>query len=508
MAICAVFASLKRPNSHAKTGLCIDGADKKQPNPKESGNDHYKELIHVSPLIFGAALANRQCAPEPENWHNQKPERGKTMGALQLKKQSVNGFRTEDTGSIMIIFALGLPLFIGAIALGVEIGYHRFEKARLQNAADLAALAGAYESLLTTNESNIRLAAAGEAYENGFDYDRGSVNVITDITTGPYAGSDGVETILTRTQDRFFSRYFFRNEESTARNSFTLTARAVALTQTGEPACVVALSDVEPRAINLAGTSGLSLDQCGIHSNSSDPLSFNINGSATLTAACVSTTGGLSGEDNVTTTDCPAARQNQPRLPDPYADVNIVENVSALPCQSPTRVSRTVHDLRPGRYCGGFSLSGDVNLVDPGTYYFDGGTYRFQSSGTRLTGEGVTIVLMNGARLNLSNGGFIDLSAPSTGNFAGIVFYGDRNWPNQYDGVQITGNPVSRIDGAIYFPAQIIDYSGGGSTAGACTQLIGALIEVTGNVSITNDGCDQFGIRQIEAFASGVALLE
>ena len=120
----------------------------------------------------------------------------------------------------------------------------------------------------------------------------------------------------------------------------------------------------------------------------------------------------------------------------------------------------------------------------------------------------MTIVLMNGARLDLSNGGTIDLSAPKTGNFAGIVFYGDRNWSNVYDGVKITGNGTSTIDGAIYFPAQIIDYSGGGSTSGACTQLIGSLVEISGNVNISNTGCDAFGVKSIGGTSTGIALIE
>ncbi len=61
----------------------------------------------------------------------------------------------------------------------------------------------------------------------------------------------------------------------------------------------------------------------------------------------------------------------------------------------------------------------------------------------------------------------------------------------------MTGNAAQNIVGAIYFPEQYIDYSGGSAAGGAvCTQLIAWKIRFTGNSGFQSN-CAGTGTRKL-----------
>ena len=57
-------------------------------------------------------------------------------------KRMIRRLVNEGGGQVMAMFALALPVFIGAGALAVDMGYLYTARNALQNAADAAALAG------------------------------------------------------------------------------------------------------------------------------------------------------------------------------------------------------------------------------------------------------------------------------------------------------------------------------------------------------------------------------
>jgi len=70
------------------------------------------------------------------------------------------------SGQTMVIFALALPALIGMLGLGIDAAHMFQERRSLQNAADLAALAGA--SQLPGDPAAAQSVAADIAAENGF----------------------------------------------------------------------------------------------------------------------------------------------------------------------------------------------------------------------------------------------------------------------------------------------------------------------------------------------------
>jgi hypothetical protein len=104
----------------------------------------------------------------------------------------------------------------------------------------------------------------------------------------------------------------------------------------------------------------------------------------------------------------------------------------------------------------------------------------------------VTIVLAatgtNYANVNIANGTTITLTAPTTGPTAGIAFFGDPVVSANNNGTEtFTGGATLNITGAIYFPQQTVDFSGGVNNPSGCTQLIAGTIVFEGGANFSNN---------------------
>jgi len=80
------------------------------------------------------------------------------------------------------------------------------------------------------------------------------------------------------------------------------------------------------------------------------------------------------------------------------------------------------------------SLNAGANVtLNPGVYYLDQGSLSV-NGGATLSGTGVTLVFTsstgnNYATASVNGGATINLTPPTNGGTAGIVFFGDRNMP-------------------------------------------------------------------------------
>ena len=86
--------------------------------------------------------------------------------------------------------------------------------------------------------------------------------------------------------------------------------------------------------------------------------------------------------------------------------------------------------LTPGVYCGGIEVGSNaaVNLL-PGTYVIKDGSLSVKSNAS-LSGNDVTLYLTGtGATMEVKADSTISLTAPSTGTYAGVLIFEDRNAP-------------------------------------------------------------------------------
>jgi Putative Flp pilus-assembly TadE/G-like len=143
--------------------------------------------------------------------------------------------------------------------------------------------------------------------------------------------------------------------------------------------------------------------------------------------------------------------------------------------------------LSPGTYYGGISITGNANVTfNPGTYILAGGGLSVTGNST-LTGTGVTFYDSQAtgysfAPINMTGNETANLSAPTSGTLAAMLFFQDRS-VSSGSGNSIVGNASSTFDGAIYFPTTSVRYVGNSSGSGY-TFLIADTITVTGNSSM------------------------
>jgi hypothetical protein len=264
--------------------------------------------------------------------------------------------------------------------------------------------------------------------------------------------------------------------------------RAVAIYQTAADACVLALSKSAPQSVQVQGSAALTLSGCDVMSNSVASDAVNVWGSAKLSADCVVSVGGITNKGGLTVTGCPGPITQAPRAADPFA---------GLPVPSPG-AKQTVPNgpatLSPGWYSKGMNLSGTYTL-QPGVYYVSGNDLKIGANAS-VSGAGVTIFLAAGSQVNMNGNATANLSAPTSGPYSGILFFGD---PASTGGDnQFNGTASSSLQGDLYFPTQQVTYQGNFSSSNGCMQIVADTVVWTGNATVSVD-CSAEGMTPIPA---------
>ncbi|MEO5375826.1 MAG: pilus assembly protein TadG-related protein [Alphaproteobacteria bacterium] len=410
---------------------------------------------------------------------------------------------SDRTGSVAALWGLALPVMVGFLGLGTEVGGWYITQSQLQQAADAGAVAGALELALGETAS-LQTEAMIAAASNGFADTDGSHEVNHPPARSPtFSGNrDTVEVYLDTRRSPSFSALFISQD-------ITIAARAVAKVVEAGDACVLALESTAADATGISGTPNVNLNGCMLAVNSSSPEALTITGNAKLTAEAVSVVGDVVGRDHIVTTNGILKGR---RVADPYAD-KAPPPVPAGGCDSThtnVRVgpSETV-TLTPGRYCGEMSLKGNVTLA-PGVYIIDDGGLTIDG-GAIVTGEGVTIYLTGSTPATVStvtvNGGAtVTLSAPTSGSYSGMLFWQAPGATSS--GVnRFNGGATMQLKGALYFPTQEIQFTGGATTGPQCTKVVSRVVTFKGNANMKADGCKDAGVDDIK-IAGQVTLVE
>jgi Flp pilus assembly protein TadG len=90
--------------------------------------------------------------------------------------------RRHQRGQVIVLFGLGLVVMIAMVGFAIDVGAAYAQSRSEQNAADLAALAGANDYLLNNNSASAVARAQTVAAQNGYP-NGGSVNVDVSIDT-------------------------------------------------------------------------------------------------------------------------------------------------------------------------------------------------------------------------------------------------------------------------------------------------------------------------------------
>jgi hypothetical protein len=231
-------------------------------------------------------------------------------------------------------------------------------------------------------------------------------------------------------------------------------------------------------------------------------------GASSVQTAVVTAVGGIDDNGNIST---PTSFQEYANpTPDPYADLTVPPTA---PCDYNSVSASGVVTLTPGVYCGTLRVNGDVTF-EPGTYVLDGGDFLI-NSGAHAYGDGVTFIFtdtpnsQNVGRPRFNGTATINFSAPTTGDYAGILFMQDPDAPNDVGNNagtwMINGNSSSSFKGAIYVPSSEVELSGTASFSNGCIRLVSGAATIIGDFDVTQQ-CNDPSLASIDKVA--VTLVE
>jgi len=372
----------------------------------------------------------------------------------------------------MVLFTIALVVMMSFAALASDIGLMWRVKLQMQGAADAAAVAGA-DALLAGGSGAPSTAAQALSSTNGFTDGSptswSSHNVSVTVNNPPASGaftgnSSAVEVIISQLQPSFFAG-------TLGFASMTVTARSVALSSSG-PNCVYSLDPAVSGALTM--TSGASISSsCGVLVNSSSSSAININSGASISAPSIGVVGGVSSGSGASTTPAPVT--GVAGFPDPLSNVPAP---SVGTCTSKT-VPLGSSSLSSGYYCGLNVNSGASLTLNSGSYSFNG---NFNvTSGASVTGTGVTLYFKSGT-LAETSGATINLSAPTSGSYSGILVFEDRSNSTQ---MNVNSGASLTLTGALYLPDANLTITSGATINNVYSILVADSITVTSGASIS-----------------------
>jgi Flp pilus assembly protein TadG len=412
----------------------------------------------------------------------------------------VRRLRASRRGNIATMTALMMPVLIGSTGLASDTIQWTLTKRMMQRAADSGAIAGAYQLSQTTNfnSDSVHQAAMSDIRRNdGFVM---TVNPVINnpATSGSFRdAASAVEVILATDVRLPFTGLFMGGP-------VRVSARAVAEVVGNGDYCVLALENTNTPGIPIGGSATVNLG-CGMMSNAPSATSIIANGASSVTASPVAAVGLVP--------------------PGNYA-IGTVRESYALPLRDPYRnlpdpnISSSNNDLRvqpnrsntfgPGTYRN-IDISGTATF-NPGTYFVTG-SMNFGSQ-SRVTSNNAVFILTatnaatngsNVATVSMNGGAQVNMTAPSTGTYAGILFYQDRRATNMATNI-INGNSSSLLQGALYFPKQELQMNGTSGMNTRCIQMVARRIDWRGNTNIqnvcpANSGASSFKGTQIKLVA-------
>lgn len=395
----------------------------------------------------------------------------------------------NERGNVLIITAAALPLTIGSAAMTTDMIQWVVWKRELQRQADSGALAGAFS---LTQSKTVSSTVTADLTKNADTTLTVTSTIENAPTAGSYAGNTKAVRVLLSTSRKLpFSSLFLTTAP-------TIKAEATAAIIASGNYCVVALEKTASVGISIGGNATVNMG-CGMIANSTGTNTIdavNAYGSAAVTASPIAAVGDLTPDSHFAsgTTFLPySPPQADPfaALPNPVlpADcpVNTMNDITNLTVQP----SETL-DIYPGCYTSGVTLKGTVTM-HPGVYYIDGSSFQVNSSAV-ITGTGVTIILTSSsaatsgssvASIDINGGATLNLSAPTSGTYAGVLIYQDRR-ANDSGTEKINGNATTFLQGAVYMPSRQVQFTGTAGMTTNCLQLVARRVVFSGNAAINN----------------------
>ncbi len=379
-------------------------------------------------------------------------------------------FLAEKDGHFALVTALmAVPLVIG-VGIAVDMSAMTRTTKAMQSSLDSAALAAVIPGNMTIAER--------EAFAEKVFFENYSGDARPEILTK--ATHNRVDIHGTVEYENLFLNIFDH------KNSSEVSKSAAAVRTVEDVICVMTLDDSENRSLTFEKNAKFSAPGCSVQVNSSSRQALSSTGKYSPTAGSICVVGEAQGnvskgiKEGCSEIDDPyAGKTFNDTSPCTYGPVNLMSFSSF---QDLMIVGEPDAILNPGVYCGGLHIYDSNVRLRPGTYVMRDGSLTVGQY-SKVEGDGVTFVF-TGDQSTLYTYGDVkmDLTAPMTGDLAGLIFFQDPDSSVGETSI-IKGGVDMKLVGTSYFPTQNL-YIGGVGVMGAASPAMAFIAE---NITFTSD---------------------
>jgi len=376
----------------------------------------------------------------------------------------------DRTGGLLIFAAIAAPVMIGAAGLSVDIGLWYANKRLAQSAVDSAALAGALELRRSDGDTaSIVSVVNADALINGFSAANGDT-IVVDASTSPR-----VAVTITRTVPGLLSQVIFTETTN-------VQARAVARADINDT-CIWSLNPTDDKTIEVSGNADVDLG-CGMLANSDDPEAFYKGGSGCLAAAEYKVAGGYDDSLNSGCALDPIPEIGIAPADDPLASLPAPSYTNCVGGGPPVNLNGSAdYTVGAGVHCTNInvSTSGTVTFA-PGIHIFDGAKLNINGS-ANVEGTEVSFYWSENSAesdgIDIRGGATVTLRSPTSGIYAGVLVYQDRNTTTDLV-LKLNGGSTMSLDGIIYAPVNAVEFTGGSASDSSSIMVIADTVKLGG----------------------------
>lgn len=393
-----------------------------------------------------------------------------------MKKQKLS-----ERGQALIIIALAAIVLFGFTALAIDGSAKFADRRHAQNAADTAVLAGGLARI--KGDSQWKLAALDRAASNGYGNNL-TTNTVTvqacdenGSNCGPYTGkSDYIKVVIVSHVNTYFARILGINQTHNVVESLAMSKN----TYSGGPLYAGSSVWSTKSSGSCNGTPNKSLSTYG---SGQLQLYGGGMGSAMPDGSCIDFSGGntqIHKEDpncgDLVTAAPSIPNANLQSLYDPDKCSDIVYNASfdqppadlGITCSGTAApISKNSNIMSPGNYNGksDFPPAG-IDTLQAGRYCINGDFTL--NNNQKLTGTGVTIVMMNGL-IKWNGSSEAKLTAPTSGDYKGLLIYYP---PSNHSDLTLDGSGNVTMTGTVLAQNSSCFYAGSGQVQKQTIQFI------------------------------------
>src|SRR5260370_13652448 len=404
--------------------------------------------------------------------------------------------RSRRSGQVLLMVTLALVPMFAILGLVTDVGYMQYVKMSAQTAAEAAARGAIIRNQETVGGSNptcgtgagtvVCSAAAPTtstsnitspanfiergcmyAQSHGFNSANQWVTCQADVrSTPPTAPGMGTATYwVTFRVIQKVPQMFSAGRGNPAGMVAARSTTAVI----GASDCIYALNRTSyAGALSVGGSANLP-SSCGVYVNSTNSCAISTNGNgAVLSAPEYDVVGNVCTQNPLT----PAANTGVSQVSDPLAALPVPASAPYTwdPDKIGTYSPSGDNDLYPGVYCAGIHMPNATYTLHAGMYILVGGGLSTQTANSHITSTGgVTFYNTFGTTTNSSTYSYsgiqigatstVSLIAPTSGTYAGILFFDDRSSPAGTSD-NYGGGSTDVYPGAIYANNAAVTVSG------------------------------------------------